>query len=178
MRWELRRVADLTAEEQSALRTLSLAVYPPEVSAAWPGRAIEWAPHQWGAIAWAAEGAADCYVGVVLREARWNGGPVRVGGIGGVKTHPAFRGRGFATTAIQRALDYFREQGDVDFGLLVCEPGLVPFYERLGWRRFPGDLLVTQRQETVPFTFNLPMTIPVRVQEALGGRIDLLGPPW
>ena len=39
MRWELRRVADLTEREQAAVRTLALAVYPPEVSAAWPGRA-------------------------------------------------------------------------------------------------------------------------------------------
>ena len=46
MRWELRRVADLTEREQTALRTLALAVYPPEVSASWPGRAIEWAAHQ------------------------------------------------------------------------------------------------------------------------------------
>lgn len=178
MRWELRRVADLTAHEQSALRTLALAVYPPEVSAAWPGRAIEWAAHQWGVIGWDADGAALCYVGAVLREARWNDRAVRVGGIGGVKTHPAFRGRGFATTATRRALDFFREQGDVDFGLLVCEPGLVPFYECLGWRKFPGDLLVTQRRATVLFTFNLPMTTPVRLQESLGGTIDLLGPPW
>ena len=115
---------------------------------------------------------------MILREARWNDRAVRVGGIGGVKTHPASRGRGLATIAIQRALDFFREQGDVDFGLLVCEPGLVPFYERLGWRRFPGDLLVTQRQATVPFTFNLPMTTPVRLQESLTGTIDLMGPPW
>jgi hypothetical protein len=28
MRWELRRIVDLTAEEQAALRTLSLAVLP------------------------------------------------------------------------------------------------------------------------------------------------------
>ena len=103
---------------------------------------------------------------------------VRVGGIGGVKTHPAFRGRGFATAAIRLALDYFHGQGDVDFGLLVCEAGLVPFYERLGWRRFPGELLVTQRQATMPFTFNLAMTIPVRLQEPLAGAIDLMGPPW
>jgi GNAT superfamily N-acetyltransferase len=178
MRWELRRVADLTADEQAALRTLSLAVYTPEVAAAWPGRAIEWAPHQWGVIGWGAEGAALCYVGVVLRDARWNDRAVRVGGIGGVKTHPAFRGRGLATTAIQRALDCFDQQRDVDFGLLVCEPGLVPFYERQGWRRFPGDLFVTQRQATVPFTFNLPMTTPLRLQELLTGTIDLLGPPW
>ena len=54
----------------------------------------------------------------------------------------------------------------------------LPFYERLGWRKFPGELLVAQRQTTVPFTFNLPMTIPVRLQEPLIGTIDLLGPPW
>jgi hypothetical protein len=41
MRWQLRRVADLAADEQAALRALSLAVYPPEIAAAWPGRAFE-----------------------------------------------------------------------------------------------------------------------------------------
>ena len=178
MRWELRRVSDLTADEQAALRTLSLTVYPPEVAAAWPGRVIEWAPHQWGVIGWGTEGAALCYVGVILRDARWNDRAVRVGGVGGVKTHPACRGRGFAATAIRRALDFFRGQGDVDFGLLVCEPDLVPFYERQGWRRFPGNLFVTQLQATVSFTFNLPMTTPVRLEEPLAGTIDLLGPPW
>jgi GNAT superfamily N-acetyltransferase len=178
MRWETRRVADLTAGEQAAVRTLALAVYPPDVSAAWPGRAIEWATHQWAVVGWDAEAAALCYVGVILRDARWDNRSVKVGGIGGVKTHPAFRGRGFATASIQRALDFFREQGDVDFGLLVCEAGLVPFYERLGWRRFPGELLVAQRQATVPFTFNLPMTTPIRLEEPLAGTIDLLGPPW
>src|SRR5262249_49421383 len=114
----------------------------------------------------------------VLREARWNDRSVRVGGIGGVKTHPAFRGRGFATSAIQRALDFFREQGDVDFGLLVCERGLGPFYERQGWRKFLGVLLVARRHGAVPFTFNLPMTTAVRLQEPVAGTIDLLGPPW
>jgi GNAT superfamily N-acetyltransferase len=178
MKWEIRGVADLTAGEQAALRTLALAVYPPEVAEAWPGRAIEWAQHQWGVIGWGAGGVALCHVGIVVRDARWNDRAVKVGGIGGVKTHPAFRGRGFAGTAIRQALEFFREQGDVDFGLLVCEPGLVPFYERLGWRRFPGQFLVTQGQATVPFTFNLPMTIPVRLQESLTGTIDLLGPPW
>ena len=151
MRWELCRVADQTAGDQVAVRTLALAVYPPEVAAAWPGRAIEWAAHQWAVVGWDADGAAVCYTGVILRDARWNDRTVRVGGIGGVKTHPASRGQGLATTAIRRALDFFREQGDVDFGLLVCEPGLVPFYERLGWRRFLGELLVTQKEATVPF---------------------------
>ena len=115
MRWELHQVADLRAGEQAALRTLALAVYPPEVAATWPGQAIEWAAREWAFVGWDAEGAALCYVGVVLRDARWDDRAVRVGGIGGVKTRPTSRGRGLATTAIQRALDFFREQGDVDF---------------------------------------------------------------
>jgi len=178
MRWEIRQVADLTPEEQSALRTLSLAVFPPETASTLPGRAIEWAAPQWSVIGWDAGSEALCHVGVFLREARWNERAVKVGGIGGVKTHPASRRRGFATNAIQRALDFFHEQGDVDFGLLVCEPALIPFYERLGWQRFPGDLFVMQKQATVPFTFNLPMTTPIRLRHSLGGTIDLLGLPW
>ncbi len=178
MRWELRQISDLTAQEQEALRTLSLAVYPPEDSARWPGRSIEWAAHQWCIVGWDAEGVALCYVGIILRQARWNDCPVRVGGIGGVKTHPASRGRGLATAAIQKALDFFRGQADVDFSLLVCERDLVPFYERLGWCKFPGKLFVTQRLTTVSFTFNLPMTIPLQLQETLDGKIDLMGPPW
>jgi hypothetical protein len=91
---------------------------------------------------------------------------------------PGLTAPGFATEAIRQALDFFRGQGDVDFALLVCEPALVPFYEGLGWRRFAGDLLVTQKQATVPFTFNLTMTAPVRLREPIDGVIDLLGPPW
>jgi GNAT superfamily N-acetyltransferase len=114
MKLEIRRVADLTADEQSALRTLSLAVYPPEDVATWPGRAIAWAPAQWSVIGWDTECAALCHVGVILREARWNERAVKVGGIGGVKTHPASRRQGFASAAIQAALDFFRNQEDVN----------------------------------------------------------------
>jgi GNAT superfamily N-acetyltransferase len=174
----LHAVADLTPGERAALRTLSDAVYPPEVAAAWPGRALEWASPEWGVVVRDAGGQALCHVGVVVRDARSDGRPVRVGGVGGVKTHPAARGRGYATAAIRRALDFLRDEAGAEFGLLVCEPGLVPFYERLGWQRFPGVLLVTQHGATVPFTFNLPMTTPVRSGAQPGGTIDLLGPPW
>ncbi len=177
MRWELRQVADLTAGEQSALRALSAAVYPPEVAAVWPGRTIEWERHSQCVIGWDGD-AVLCYVGLILRNAKWNDRAVKVGGIGGVKTHPAARGRGLASAAIRLALDFFHDQGNVDFVLLVCEPHLVPFYERFGWRTFPGELLVTQRGATGPFTLNLCMTAPVRLAEPLDGTIDLLGPPW
>jgi hypothetical protein len=41
-----------------------------------------------------------------------------------------------------------------------------------------GELVVTQKQATVPFTFNLAMTTSVRLQGPLAGAINLLGPPW
>jgi hypothetical protein len=44
MRWELRPCADLSAGEQAAVRTLALAVYPPEVAAVWPSHRVGGAP--------------------------------------------------------------------------------------------------------------------------------------
>jgi hypothetical protein len=75
------------------------------------------------------------------------------------------------------AVELLRDQG-ADFALLVCEPALIAFYERLGWRAHPGDLLVRQFGEPVRFTFNLPMTYPFREGSVPSGAIDLMGPPW
>ncbi len=177
MRIDVQPVADLTAEEQAALRALSDAVYPPEVAAAWPGRAFEWASHQWAVICREDDGQALAYVGALVRDGRADGSPVKIGGIGGVKTHPRARRRGLASQAVRRAVDLFAERG-VDFALLVCEPHLIPFYERLGWGTHAGDLLVRQYGQAMRFTFNLPMTHPVGTPGPTGGVIDLMGPPW
>jgi hypothetical protein len=56
--------------------------------------------------------------------------------------------------------------------------GPVPFYGRLGWQVFPGELIVKQRGETAKFTLCGSMTFPLRLQADLDGTIDLLGPPW
>jgi GNAT superfamily N-acetyltransferase len=177
MRIDVRPVAGLTAEEQAALRALSAAVYPPDVAASWPGRVFEWAPHQWSVICWDDDGQALSHAGAVVRDGRADGTPARIGGVGGVKTHPGARRRGLASQVIRRAMDLFGGQG-VDFALLVCEPHLVPFYERLGWKPHAGDLLVRQHGEAVRFTFNLPMTHPVRTSCPPGVVIDLMCPPW
>jgi GNAT superfamily N-acetyltransferase len=179
MKSSVRSVAELTNEERAALHALNAAVYPPEVAAAWPGRSIEWAALQWSVIVWdELESQAVAHAGIVIRQARWNACDVKVGGIGGVMTHPNFRGRGYARAAVNRGIEFFREQDDIDFALLVCKPTLIPLYERLGWRVFSGDLLVEQHGKTVKFTFNLPMTCPLRATQELDGVIDLLGPPW
>ena len=43
----LDRVADLSEADCAAVRSLSLAVYPPEEWADWPGRHVEWSAPEW-----------------------------------------------------------------------------------------------------------------------------------
>ena len=174
----LRRMADLTDAERADRLALGQAVYPPEVAAAWPGRHLEWSVPDWVVFVRAADGALVCHVGIVLRSALRDGVPVRVGGVAGVKTHPAARRQGLAGRAIGRAVEFFREQSDVAFGLLVCEPHLIGYYGRLGWQEFSGRLLVTQRGEPSEFTFNRVMTLGVRSAGPTAGTVDLCGPPW
>ena len=174
----LDRIADLSEADRAALRTLSLAVYPPEVAATWPGRHLEWAIGEWCVRVWGNEGSLASYTAIILRHASCDGLPARVGGIGGVMTHPTARGRGYATQGIRRAVQFFREQADVAFALLVCEPELLGYYARLGWKEFAGRLLVRQHGEPADFTFNRVMVHDVDAAGPPSGNIDLMGPPW
>jgi aminoglycoside 2'-N-acetyltransferase I len=179
MKSSVRPLTELTNDERAALHDLNTAVYPPEVVAAWPGRSIEWAILQWSVIVWDdVVRRAVAHAGIVIRHALWNDCRVKVGGVGSVMTHPDFRARGYARTAVDRVIEFFRERDDVDFALLVCKPSLIPLYERLGWTTFSGDLLVDQHGKSVKFTFNVPMTRSIRLTDELGGAINLLGPPW
>jgi predicted acetyltransferase len=154
------------------------AVYPPEEIEDWPGRHIEWAEFEWCARVWGDEGDLVSYVGIVLREASYDGQQVLVGGVGGVGTHPAARRRGYARMGLQKAVNFFSEEANVDFALLVCRAELIKYYSHLGWREFEGQLLVSQHGERVEFTFNRVMTLGIGSEAPIAGRIDLCGPPW
>jgi GNAT superfamily N-acetyltransferase len=174
---KLHKVADLTTDETAALGELNTAVYPPVIVASWQGRSIEWASAQWRIIYWDSDGRALCHVGIVLRTGQVNEKPVTIGGVGGVMTHPNARSQGLASKAINRAIEFFSEQR-IDFGLLVCETKLVPFYERLHWRCYADELIVTQHGKKCAFTFNRPMIHSVCTDGPSVGAIDLHGPPW
>lgn len=174
----LDRVADLLEDDRAAVRELSDAVYPPAKWADWPGRRLEWAPHEWCVRIWDADGMLASYVGIVLRQARYENQPVQIGGIGGVKTHPAARGYGHARQGIQRAVEFFQASPAVAFALLVCEPPLIGYYARLGWQEFAGRLLITQRGVATEFTFNRVMVHGIRDEAPTTGTIDLAGPTW
>ena len=69
------------------------------------------------------------------RQIRIGSTPVRMGGIGGVCTHPEARGRGHASAMMEDAVRYMREAG-YPVSCLFSEVGS-RFYHRFGYRSVP-----------------------------------------
>jgi hypothetical protein len=179
LRLDLRPVADFSAAERGALRALTAAVYPPGPAGADDGQAsIQWASPEYGVLISGPDGELVAYVGMVVRAGALDGAPVTIGGVGSVKTHPRCEGRGYATAGLRRAIAALTTEHRVGFSLLVCREHLLPFYERLGWRLFPGRLLVEQPDGRTEFTFNRAMVVPGSRPAPANGTIDLQGPPW
>jgi hypothetical protein len=82
---------------------------------------------------------------------------------------------------MQRAAQEFRDVDRVDFGLLTCGPHLVPFYRRLGWSPFQGEIFVEQPQQGRIRLDRLNVTGPMVLDVRLAPRtgvLDLRGLPW
>jgi len=118
------------------------------------------------------------HVGLLTRQGTINDSPVLIGGIGGVKTHPTARRRGYARAGVDHAIKFLRTKLAVDFSLLVCREEVVSYYARLGWHHFTGDLLVDQLAGKTKFTFNQPMVLAGCNDVPAKGVIDLCGLPW
>lgn len=161
----------------AALSELSDAVYPPRESGEWEGSSIEWSRPEWGVRVLDDQGRLVSYAGLQLRDAAHDANDVLIGGVGGVKTHPDFRGRGHAGLAMRATVDFFVENA-AHFGLLVCAERLIPYYEQLGWQLFHGDLVTLQRGEPAVFIFNRVMVVDAGGPAPRDGVIDLHGPPW
>ncbi len=174
----LKPMSDWTTQERVDLDELSRAVYPPEDHATWSGRHFDWAGPDAGIQVTAPDRGLVSYTGVTVRDAGLDGRAVRIGGIGGIKTHPQARRQGFAALGVRRAIEAFHERLDIEFGLLVCDHELIPYYSRLGWVDFGGQMLTEQQGRTVPFTFNRVMVIDIMSPAPRTGTIGLRGPPW
>ncbi len=102
---------------------------------------------------------------------------VRLVGIGSVATAPEWRRQGLATMALQGTTSFAREKLDAEFGLLICAPQLIRFYDRLGWREASGPLVFDQPDGKVTFQ-DVTMILPLRGRPWPNGPIDLCGLPW
>jgi ribosomal protein S18 acetylase RimI-like enzyme len=177
LRIEFLEMAKLTNTQTDALSRLRAAVYPPKVLATSPARFFTWATVQWSVFLWDSDELV-ARVGLVVRDVLDNGVTKRIGGIGGVATHPARQGQGLASIAMREAEKHFREELNVLYALLFCRPHLVEFYKRLDWKPFQGQVFVEQPQGKVEFSANGAMVLDVREQAPTQGVLDLNGLPW
>ena len=158
-------------------RQLLEEVWSPEVMATLRWRDVVWADADKRVLVADEQGDVLCHVGLFLRNATWGDRAVWIGGIGGVATRADSRGRGLAAAAMQRAVAELGGAGGADFGLLFCEPHLVPFYRRLGWSPFVGQVFAEQPQRRIRFDVTNPMAFDFALAPR-SGVLDLKGLPW
>ena len=157
----------------------------PLYDAVWPPAVVEKLP--WAGVVFAhadlrvlVESEPDgvvCHVGIYRREVKWNGRRMRAGGIGGVLTREDARGRGYASIALNAAVQTLKDEGSTDFALLFCEPHNAAFYIGRGWKPFEGEIYAEQPGGRVRFEAIAPYVHHIK-RAPLRGTIDLCGLPW
>lgn len=159
-----------------SVQPLFEAVWPPEVVEKLSWRDIELAPADLRVLVESDEQLV-CHVGITRREGSWDGRKVRIGGIGGVATHPDFRRRGFASVALNAAVATLKDERATDFAMLFCESQHAGFFTSRGWKPFTGEVFAEQTGGRARFDTLLPFVFYLK-RAPHAGEIDLCGLPW
>jgi len=159
-----------------AAKPLLQAVWPPDVMAKLPWADIVFAHADLRILLEDPEGLA-CHVGIYWRDATWNGRKIRIGGIGGVATRADCRRRGYASIALNAAIQTFKDERATDLALLFCEPHHAAFYQARGFRAFNGEIHAEQPGGRIRFDMLQPQVFDLR-RALREGVIDLCGLPW
>jgi aminoglycoside 2'-N-acetyltransferase I len=161
----------------------------PLFHAVWPRHVTEKLP--WGHVEWAhadlrvlieapgesTNGGFACHVGIYFRTVTWNGRKIHVGGIGGVVTREDCRRRGYASLALDAAIQTMRANEAVRFAMLFCEPHNFAFYQARGWHLFTGEVYCEQPGGRIRFEAMAPFVFDIG-RAPRQGTIDLCGLPW
>jgi aminoglycoside 2'-N-acetyltransferase I len=153
------------------------AVWPPDVVQKLPWAGIVFAHADLRVLVQDEAEDVLCHVGIYRREVTWNGRKLRAGGIGGVLTRQDSRRRGYASIALNAAIQTLKDEGATDFALLFCEPHNVPFYMGRGWKPFEGEIYADQPAGRVRFEAIAPCVYHLKRMPPRG-IIDLCGLPW
>jgi aminoglycoside 2'-N-acetyltransferase I len=155
------------------------AIWPPQVVATLPWAEIVFAHAELRVLVQDEAGEALCHVGIYRRDIAWNGRKVGVGGIGGVLTRADARSRGYASIALNAAIQTLKDEGSAAFAMLFCEPHNVLFYMGRGWKPFDGEIYADQPEKgRVRFEAIAPYTCDLKGRAPQKGVIDLCGLPW
>ena len=153
------------------------AVWPPEQLARLPWGQIEWAHADLRVLIEAPEGGVACHIAIYFRTVEWNGRKLHVGGVGGVATREDCRRRGYATLALEAAVQTIRANEAARFALLFCEPHNFAFYQARSWHPFSGEVYAEQKQGRIRFDAMAPFVFDI-ARAPRQGTLDLCGLPW
>jgi GNAT superfamily N-acetyltransferase len=123
------------------------AVWPQQTLAALPWGEVVFAHADLRVLVQSEQHGLVCHVGIYRREVTWNGRKMRAGGIGAVATRPDNRRQGYASIALNAAIETLRHEGATDFGMLFCEPHNAPFYVSRGWKAYEGEVCAEQPEQ-------------------------------
>jgi aminoglycoside 2'-N-acetyltransferase I len=156
------------------------------LDAVWPPDQME--ELSWGHVKWAhadlrvlietEDGELACHAGIFFRTVTWNGQKVHIGGIGGVATRAEHRRRGYASIALNAAVQTMRDHDAAQFALLFCEPHNFEFYQSRGWQSFAGVVYAEQPEGRIRFEAMAPFVLDLKRRAPTLGTIDMCGMPW
>lgn len=153
------------------------AIWPRATADQRPWGHIEWAHADLRVLIDAPEGGLACHVGIYFRTITWNGHKIHVGGIGGVMTREDCRRRGYATLALDAAIQTIKANEAARFAFLVCEQHNFSFYGARGWHAFDGEVYCEQPGGRIRFDLMAPFVFDIKPAPRKG-VIDFNGLPW
>ncbi len=103
--------------------------------------------------------------------------PVLMGCLGSVMTARDHQGKGVATTTVTAADDIIMNSLKADLGVLVCKASLLPFYQRLGWRRMPNTVVVEQPDGKKHWPYEAMLLLGEN-KASMPDKLDLCGFPF
>lgn len=175
---DLKAAAEMSAAETEQLRALTAVVYPPAPDAEPAPAPRQWAAPQWHFLLRNNERDLVSHVGVLTRQVFCDDSQMLIGGIGGVQTHPEWRGKGYAGAGLRRALEFLQRDLALDLSLLFCGPHMRAYYQGFGFQLFAGATYVWQDGAKYLFPPGEVMLRSAGQAWSRCAQLDLRGLPW
>ncbi|HSV86972.1 MAG TPA: GNAT family N-acetyltransferase [Levilinea sp.] len=165
----IKPVGQLTAMEKSRMSEVERICFEGEESG------IEWSPSDWVVLG-LLDGMIVSQICVLEREVDVGGEKIRVGGVGGVATHPDYRQKGYAGKLLQASEQFFHEL-DLPFGVLVCGEEKRPYYASFGWVKIENRTIFQNEGQDREMDGTM-MILPLKEFTWPDGLLNLNGKPW
>lgn len=179
MRLRLLDEPDVTLDEDAAIRAGLCRCFPPDVEIFSQTRSWHGSRPAFSLVT--EEGREIvAHAGIVDREIRVGGKPVRVAGVQNVYVLPEYRGRGLFRQVMAAAMDEARQRG-LEFGLLFCTPDIGAKYSRLEWHTLDERTIARIDEQGLPCPLpekNVTMYLPLAGRPFPPGDIHLMGNDW